>query len=529
MKNKVCLFVSSYLLCYMKKYFFLLLFVGFMLVIQSCATVVSYGINAANAARNTKVLQMLEFEKLAQLNLKAGNYQEANKEFWSANTIAGSLNEKTHIAYTYYSIAVTRMVLDSMRLVRYTFQDAVNVDKGGFTETGRQARKLAERLDSLSKLPPSATTFYEMGKIKFGFALYNKAVDDYSRSLDIDKSSDSLYVARANAVIYIVDNSASNIVLPSMQANAVVMDSAKRSGLLRSAISDCNEALKRNPSNTLALINRAVLYARLGDLTAAADDYTALLKITPQSGDAYSRRSSTYATLKQYDKALNDLTQAIEIDSNETNIYLLRRAYIKKEMKDYKAAITDIDRILQRLPSADMYYQRGLFNLNTQNFAAAKDDFRSAFKAAQLESANSERYDGLAAIIETITNTSKEIQQNPKDFYQFVQRGQSYFRLGEYSLALADLSQAITLNPKNAEAYNIRGLVKHQQEEYKAAVEDFTASLAVKEDGNVYTHRYLSRQMLGQKDLVCRDLQSMKKFGNPNADAMIGVYCNDTK
>ncbi|MEW5856656.1 MAG: tetratricopeptide repeat protein, partial [Cyanobacteriota bacterium] len=71
----------------------------------------------------------------------------------------------------------------------------------------------------------------------------------------------------------------------------------------------------------------------------------------------------------------------------------------------------------------------------------------------------------------TITASTDTAQMNAEDFFK---RGVYKVLSGDYSEAIADLTQAIRLNPDNAQAYTNQGLARAALGDTPGAIADLT-------------------------------------------------------
>jgi tetratricopeptide (TPR) repeat protein len=73
----------------------------------------------------------------------------------------------------------------------------------------------------------------------------------------------------------------------------------------------------------------------------------------------------------------------------------------------------------------------------------------------------------------TPTGNAQTVQSDPQSAADYVNRGNAYFKKGEYDKAIADYTQAIQLNPGSAEVYYIRGNMYSDIKEYDKALTDY--------------------------------------------------------
>ena len=78
-----------------------------------------------------------------------------------------------------------------------------------------------------------------------------------------------------------------------------------------------------------------------------------------------------------------------------------------------------------------------------------------------IEARNEAREDRLDAVEkltdQAIKDYTKAIELDPRDTHAYYNRGNTYYKKGQYDQAIKEYTKAIELNPKLAEAYDDRG------------------------------------------------------------------------
>lgn len=131
-------------------------------------------------------------------------------------------------------------------------------------------------------------------------------------------------------------------------------------GRLEQAASDFGRAIDSGgldaESLALALNNRGVVLAELGDFDRAIDDYGRALELKP--GDpktirnlriAYTRRGLAAARLGDAERAIADLGRAVELEPSHPTAYL-RRGELRLERGELQAAIEDLEAAARLAP-----------------------------------------------------------------------------------------------------------------------------------------------------------------------------------
>jgi tetratricopeptide (TPR) repeat protein len=82
-------------------------------------------------------------------------------------------------------------------------------------------------------------------------------------------------------------------------------------------LSDYDEALKFNPSNTSALNSRAAVYNSKGEYDRAIQDLDQAIKLKPDYSLAFSNRGDAYRGKGDKDHAVADYKQALALNPSE--------------------------------------------------------------------------------------------------------------------------------------------------------------------------------------------------------------------
>ena len=85
-------------------------------------------------------------------------------------------------------------------------------------------------------------------------------------------------------------------------------------GLYDKAISDFTRAIEIDPKYVLTYLNRGLSYNKKGLYDKAISDYSMAIEISPKYALAYHNRGVANYNKRLYDKAISDFTRAIEID-----------------------------------------------------------------------------------------------------------------------------------------------------------------------------------------------------------------------
>jgi tetratricopeptide (TPR) repeat protein len=170
--------------------------------------------------------------------------------------------------------------------------DIAELNPGNYKKTGAG---LLEKMD----VPPYYAAFLS-GEQCYRSGDYDKAIEEYSRSLSLKGDYTEAFVSRGNAW--------------------------RRKGDARRAIADYSRALTLKADYAEVYNYRGFLYAREGNHTRAIEDYTRALKLKSGYTDPWFNRAYEYAELEDWDRAIADYTQVIKLEPSNAAAYR-ERAY----------------------------------------------------------------------------------------------------------------------------------------------------------------------------------------------------------
>jgi lipoprotein NlpI len=189
------------------------------------------------------------------------------------------------------------------------------------------------------------------------------------------------------------------------------------------ALSDCNEAIRIDPTYAAAYVNRGNTYLNKADLERAFADFNEAIRLDPKNAWAYNARGNLFKNKGDLDHAMADLNESIRLDPNYAMPWFFR-GDLYKTRGDFDRALTDLSESIRLDPNyAPAYFARGSGYYIMGNIALAVDDF------------------------------TKSIQIDPDNGTAYFNRGVAYFVIGGRTAdAEADFRKASELNPTDAYA-----------------------------------------------------------------------------
>nr|WP_250855159.1 tetratricopeptide repeat protein [Anabaena sp. CCAP 1446/1C] len=221
----------------------------------------------------------------------------------------------------------------------------------------------------------------------------------------------------------------------------------------QAAIKYLNLAIETQEEFIAAYKNRCLAYLQLQDYHQAIADCTQALNLAPDDSEAYLNRGLAQYRQGNYLHAMADYDQAIALEPDNFRAHYNQGIAFAGEGNHseaiiaYNRALTQIDPNTTLL-LADIYNDRGLAYFESQNLAAAMNDFNLA------------------------------IDLNANDDRAYFNRGCISGRIGDNLGAMEDFSQVIRLKPSHALAYLNRGIANYNLGYYQRAIADLQQASA---------------------------------------------------
>ncbi|MCI0333501.1 MAG: tetratricopeptide repeat protein [Planctomycetes bacterium] len=144
------------------------------------------------------------------------------------------------------------------------------------------------------------------------------------------------------------------------------------------AFSEFQAAASLDPTNAVAIHNRAVTLAQQNDFHAALLDFNRVLELNPGLAIAYRNRAELLAAQGKKTEAVADYGRAIERMPDDAELYRAR-AHALQQLGEIERAVTDLDRAIRLAPGdAQGVTQRGNLLAERGEYARALDDFKQS-------------------------------------------------------------------------------------------------------------------------------------------------------
>lgn len=248
---------------------------------------------------------------------------------------------------------------------------------------------MAFALAALSALAPAAAQTRDQTACLAGsdrniVAICTRFIEETSRDIGL-VTSGKVRPQNKTRALYQLHNLRGGAKQAMARRYAADGDSRKSAELHHRAIEDFDEAIRLDPSQPHALLNRGNSLAELSILDRAIQDFEQVLRVDPKNALAFNNRGGAYGDKGDFARAIADLERAIALKPKYTDA-LVNRGSIHQQKKNYERAIADFDAAL-RHGARDVYVwsSRGRAWRDKGDDKRARADFEAALAAAAVD------------------------------------------------------------------------------------------------------------------------------------------------
>lgn len=276
-----------------------------------------------------------------------------------------------------------------------------------------------------------------------------------------------------------------------------------------------NQVISAKPYLAEPYFFRAVAKINLDDYKGAEQDATLAIERNPFITDAYQVRGVARQNMRNFQGAIEDYDAGLNI-LPEDKVFLLNKAVCAEELKQYDLADTTYKRLLQidsrneraYLGLAQLYLFQGdsvkAVELIDKSLSLTKNNPSAWAMRAMLQMRFRKDYSLALADIE------EAIKLDPKFAGYFINRAYMKYNLDDYFGAKSDYDYALALDPLSIEGHFNRGLLLAEVGDNNKAIEDFSYVLhrngdnfmALYNRAMLYTKTGQNRKALADIDAV---------------------------
>ena len=231
---------------------------------------------------------------------------------------------------------------------------------------------------------------------------YDKAIIEYSKSIDLKADYAEAYNSRGNVYYY-------------------------NKKEYEKAFVDYNKAIELKPDYAEPYNGRGNTYYMKGEYEKALEDYNKAIDLKPDYIKPYLNKGNVYIVKNKYDDAIVAYNKAIELKPDYPESYNCR-GICYADKGEYEKALKDYNRAIELKPYfAEAYNGRGIIHNNIGEYEKALEDY------------------------------NKAIELKLDYVHSYNNRGVTYYNRQEYEKAIIDYNRAIELDPNYALAILNKG------------------------------------------------------------------------
>lgn len=241
----------------------------------------------------------------------------------------------------------------------------------------------------------------------------------------------------------------------------------------REALDNFSEASKLDPSNFMALYQKANEEYELGEYAAAKADYIRLKAANPRSAEALTGLARVAVKENNIGLASEYMDGAVEMMSADSDIYV-RRASVRRMQNNNTGAVEDLlmaisinnnPRAFQEIIDiANVDYPAVISSLSTSISYAPQQGMLYYIRAFIAQA-----HDHYSA---ALADYQRLIEQNMYEYAGlYNSMAQCHFALCQFPEALKDVEEAISMDPRNGEFYYTKSRILLAQGKTKEAAD----------------------------------------------------------
>ena len=263
-------------------------------------------------------------------------------------------------------------------------------------------------------------------------AACNRFVEETSRKIGLVTSAKAQPKDKAR-VLYQLRNLRGGAYQAMARRYAADGDSRKATELHLRAVEDFDEAIRLDPSQPHAFLNRGSSLAELSVLDRAIRDFEQVLQLDPKNAFAFNNRGGAYGDKGDFARAIADLERAIALNPRYTDA-LVNRGSIYQQKNDYDRAIADLGAAL-RYGARDVYVwsARARAWRDKGDDKRAKADFEAALAAAAVDKRSRAVQDAARELLRALQEKAEREQaaEREKAELERIEREQTERELAE--------------------------------------------------------------------------------------------------
>lgn len=226
-----------------------------------------------------------------------------------------------------------------------------------FAKKGKIDKAFSIFNNAIQQYPDSPGPYSNRGNIYRIRKEYDLAIQDYSKSLELNSENLDVLYARANTYLDMAD--------------------------FEMAIADYTTIIDKNPSYPNIYFDRAYARIRLEKYSDAKSDLESQFQLTPKDFKSLANLINIKKILELYDEALSDYEKLLKEFPNQPNLHIVynNKANLHRKLDQLDDALLNINKALEIKRNYDIgLFNRACIYLALEEEKKACDDFKNALK-----------------------------------------------------------------------------------------------------------------------------------------------------
>ncbi len=214
------------------------------------------------------------------------------------------------------------------------------------------------------------------------------------------------------------------------------------------------KVIELEPKNLDAYFYRGLAKNDLGDYSGAIVDYSKIIVLEPDADTYYNRGNARYS-LKDFEGAQEDYQDAYKLDSNFLDA-LYSLGCVKYDIGDFEGSILDFSALIKAIPNEPkFYYHRASALKALEKYVLALNDYSLAILADPSADSYYNRgvfYMDINYYEKANVDLTISLKLNENNSYAYFYRGASFLLLGKYMDAISDFNTVLKFDSMDFDA-----------------------------------------------------------------------------
>ena len=275
-------------------------------------------------------------------------------------------------------------------------------------QQGEYEKAIYDFSKSLELKPDYVEAYYGRGEAWLKIGKLKEAIDDFGKVLEIDPDYVKAYYSRGFANLSRSKYKDANIDFKkALELKSNYIEAKKRLEETEVYLESI-KPLNPNTANAEEYYSRGAARLKVGEFKKAIGDFDKALKLNSDYVEAYYSRGAAQFSIGQYQLAVADYNEFIRLNLGSPSAYA-NRGEAKIKLKQYKSAITDCDTAIRLDPNfAYAYYIRADVKFHTGDIEGEESDLKTALKIVE-EVGDEKLKDQI--VLRFLTNNLRENQE----------------------------------------------------------------------------------------------------------------------